>query len=147
MTKTLTPDSILRALTGYPPGAARLKSDTMPDRTLLETFPNQFPSRNYVIEIVCPEFTSVCPKTGQPDFGVLTIIYTPEERCVELRSLKLYLQQFRNEGIFYENVTNRILDDLVAILMPRRLTLKAAFSARGGISTTVTVEHSSNVSG
>ena len=119
----------------------------MPDRTLLETFPNEFPSRDYLIEIVCPEFTSVCPKTGQPDFGVLTITYTPEELCVELKSLKLYLQQFRNEGIFYENVTNRILDDLVAALAPRRLTLKAAFTARGGISTTVTVEHSSDMSG
>lgn len=113
----------------------------MPNRDLLETFANQFPGRDYVIEIVCPEFTSVCPKTGQPDFGVLTISYTPEARCVELKSLKMYLQQFRNEGIFYENVTNTILDDLVAVLAPRRLQLKAAFTARGGISTTVTVVH------
>ncbi len=113
----------------------------MPFRDLLETFPNQFPDRDYVIEIVCPEFTSVCPKTGQPDFGALTITYTPEERCLELKSLKLYLQQFRNEGIFYENVTNQILDDLVAVLSPRKLTLQAAFTPRGGISTTVTVVH------
>jgi 7-cyano-7-deazaguanine reductase len=113
----------------------------MPTTDLIETFANQFPGRDYTIEIVCPEFTSVCPKTGQPDFGVLTITYTPEAKCVELKSLKMYLQQFRNEGIFYENVTNRILDDLVAMLAPRRLTLRAAFSARGGITTTVVVTH------
>src|SRR6476661_3962625 len=95
-------------------------------REILETFENQFPSRDYVIEIVCPEFTSVCPKTGQPDFGTLTITYTPAAKCVELKSLKLYLQQFRNEGIFYETVTNRILDDLVAVLSPRRIQLAAA---------------------
>lgn len=110
-------------------------------RERLETFENQHPQRDYTIEIVCPEFTSVCPKTGQPDFGTLTFTYTPDRRCVELKSLKLYLQCFRNEGIFYENVTNRILDDLVAVLAPRRMTLRAAFTPRGGISTTVVVEH------
>jgi 7-cyano-7-deazaguanine reductase len=110
-------------------------------RELLETFDNQFPGRDYVIEIVCPEFTSVCPKTGQPDFGTLTFTYTPEAKCVELKSLKLYLQSFRNQGIFYENVTNRILDDLVAVLAPRRMKLVAAFTSRGGISTSVTVVH------
>ena len=108
-------------------------------RDVLETFENQYPGRDYSIQIVCPEFTSVCPKTGQPDFGTLTITYVPEARCVELKSLKLYLQQFRNEGIFYENVTNRILDDLVAVLNPRKMTLVAAFTARGGITTSVTV--------
>lgn len=108
---------------------------------LLETFDNQFPGRDYVIEIVCPEFTSVCPKTAQPDFGTLTFTYTPDRKCVELRSLKLYLQSFRNAGIFYENVTNRILDDLVAVLQPRRMKLVAAFTPRGGISTSVTVVH------
>jgi 7-cyano-7-deazaguanine reductase len=97
----------------------------------LETFDNQFPGRDYV----------VCPKTGQPDFGTLTITYTPDRKCVELKSLKLYLQSFRNQGIFYENVTNRILDDLVAALQPRRLKLVAAFTPRGGISTSVTVVH------
>ena len=96
------------------------------------------PSRDYTIEIVCPEFTSVCPKTGQPDFGTLTFRYVPDGKCVELKSLKLYLQQFRNEGIFYEHVTNRILDDLVSLLSPRRIELTAAFTARGGITTTVT---------
>jgi 7-cyano-7-deazaguanine reductase len=110
-------------------------------RDVLETFTNQFPERDYTIEIRCPEFTSVCPKTGQPDFGVLTFTYTPEAKCVELKSLKLYLQQFRNEGIFYEHVTNRILDDLVAALQPRRMTLAAAFTARGGITTSVTVTY------
>ena len=110
-------------------------------RNELETFDNQFPGRDYEIEIVCPEFTSVCPKTGQPDFGTLTVTYTPDKKCVELKSLKMYLQQYRNEGIFYENVTNTILDDLVAVLAPRKLTLVAAFSARGGITTNVTVRH------
>ncbi len=107
---------------------------------MLETFKNTYPHRNYVIEIVCPEFTSVCPKTGQPDFGTLTFQYIPDELCVELKSLKLYLQQFRNEGIFYENITNRILDDLVSTLHPRWMKLTASFTPRGGISTTVTVE-------
>jgi len=111
---------------------------------ILETFENEFPEREYVIEIVCPEFTSVCPKTGHPDFGTLTFRYIPDQLCIELKSLKLYLQKFRNEGIFYENITNRILDDMVAALEPRHLTLIAAFTARGGITTTVTVEHRSS---
>lgn len=110
-------------------------------RETLETFANTFPQRDYEIEIVCPEFTSVCPKTGQPDFGTLTIVYTPDKDCVELKSLKLYLQQFRNEGIFYENVTNTILDDLVAVLQPRQLTLMADFSPRGGITSRITVTY------
>jgi 7-cyano-7-deazaguanine reductase len=105
----------------------------------LETFDNQFPDRDYTIEIVAPEFTSVCPKTGQPDFGTLTLTYTPDQRCVELKSLKFYLQSFRNDGIFYENVTNRIFDDLWTALGPRRMKLLAAFTPRGGISTNVTV--------
>lgn len=109
-------------------------------REMLETFDNQFPDREYQIEIICPEFTSVCPKTGQPDFGTLTITYVPAKTCVELKSLKLYLQRFRNEGIFYEHVTNRILDDLVAKVQPRRMQLRAAFTPRGGISTVVTAE-------
>jgi len=110
-------------------------------RDVLETFDNQYPERDYTIEIVAPEFTSVCPKTGQPDFGTMTITYVPDRKCVELKSLKLYLQQFRNEGIFYEHATNRILDDLVAVLAPRRMTLKAAFTPRGGITTTVTATY------
>ena len=92
-----------------------------------------------------PEFTSLCPKTGQPDFGTLTITYTPDRHCVELKSLKLYLQRFRNEGIFYENITNTILDDLVAVLAPRWVKLEAAFHARGGITETVTAQHTASV--
>ncbi len=110
-------------------------------RDTLETFPNTFPQRNYTIQIVCPEFTSVCPKTGQPDFGTLTFTYVPDKTCVELKSLKMYLQRFRNEGIFYENVTNRILDDLVAVLAPRTMTLVADFSPRGGITSRITVQY------
>ena len=111
-------------------------------RDVLETFDNQYPGRDYTIQIVCPEFTSVCPKTGQPDFGTLTITYVPDRKCVELKSLKLYLQQYRNEGIFYEHATNRILDDLVAAIEPRQMKLVAAFTPRGGITTTVTAEFS-----
>ncbi len=110
-------------------------------RDILETFENQYPQRDYSIEIVCPEFTSVCPKTGQPDFGTLTFTYVPDKKCVELKSLKLYLQQFRNEGIFYEHATNRILDDLVAVLQPRRMQLVARFTPRGGITTSVTATY------
>ena len=104
----------------------------------LETFPNRHPGRDYVIEIVCPEFTSVCPKTGQPDFGTITYTYTPNEKCVELKALKLYLQRFRNEGIFYEHVVNRLLDDFVKACQPRRAKVVGAFTPRGGITTTVT---------
>ena len=106
----------------------------------METFANQFPERDYVIEVVCPEFTSMCPKTGQPDFGTITFTYTPDKLCVELKSLKLYLQRFRNEGIFYENVVNQLLDDFVKACQPRRLKVVGAFTPRGGISTTVTCE-------
>jgi 7-cyano-7-deazaguanine reductase len=109
-------------------------------RETLETFENQFPNRNYRIEIECPEFTSVCPKTGQPDFGVITLTYTPDLKCVELKSLKLYLQRFRNEGIFYENVTNQIADDLIECLAPRQLRLQAEFTPRGGISSTIVID-------
>lgn len=109
-------------------------------RSQLETFENQFSDRDYRIEIVAPEFTSVCPKTGQPDYGTLTIQYIPNKLCIELKSLKLYLQSFRNEGIFYEHVTNTILDDLATVAKPRYMKLVAAFTARGGISTSVTAE-------
>lgn len=110
-------------------------------RDILETFENQFPDRDYEIETICPEFTSVCPKTGQPDFGTLTITYVPDKLCYELKALKLYLQQFRNHGAFYEHVTNFILDDLVAVTQPRRLKIVAAFTPRGGLRTNVTVEY------
>jgi len=116
-------------------------------REVLETFENQFPLRKYSIEIVCPEFTSVCPKTGQPDFGVLTFEYVPATRCVELKSLKLYLQQFRNEGIFYEHVTNCILDDVVSAVQPRWMKLTAKFTPRGGITTTITATYEESLDG
>ena len=110
-------------------------------REILETFDNPHPDRDYVIETVCPEFTSVCPKTGQPDFGTLTITYVPDQSCVELKSLKLYLQKYRNVGAFYEDVSNRILDDLVTVTQPRSMKLVAAFTPRGGISTTITADY------
>ena len=109
-----------------------------PSRDILDTFENPHPDRDYVIESVCPEFTSVCPKTGQPDFATLTISYIPDQTCYELKSLKLYLQQYRNHGAFYEDVTNCILDDLVAVTSPRQMSIVAEFTVRGGIGTTVT---------
>src|SRR5919106_616179 len=114
-------------------------------RSLLETFENEFPDRDYQIEIVAPEFTSVCPRTGQPDFGTLTITYTPHKKCVELKSLKFYMQSFRDKGIFYEHVTNTILDDLAAVIEPRRMKIEAAFNTRGGMSETVTAEYSATL--
>ena len=104
----------------------------------LATFPNPRPERDYEITISCPEFTSVCPMTGLPDFGEIRIVYVPDATCVELKSLKYYLLEFRNRGIFYEAVTNQILDDLVAAIHPRRMTVVGNFSARGGITTSVT---------
>ncbi|MBI4231519.1 MAG: NADPH-dependent 7-cyano-7-deazaguanine reductase QueF [Planctomycetes bacterium] len=115
---------------------------TRPTRAL-ETFPNPHPGREYVVRMECPEFTSVCPKTGQPDFGVIRIAYVPDRMCVELKSLKLYLWSYRNEGAFYEDLTNRILDDLVGACAPRRLTVTGAFTVRGGIQTTVVASHPS----
>jgi 7-cyano-7-deazaguanine reductase len=108
---------------------------------LLETFPNPRPERDFEIQIRCPEFTSVCPKTGHPDFGEIRITYVPDRACIELKSLKYYLNDYRNQGIFYEAVTNKILDDLVAACAPRRMTVTGAFTARGGITTTVVAEH------
>ena len=110
-------------------------------RATLETFPNPYPQRDYSIETICPEFTSLCPKTGQPDFGTLTITYVPDQLCFELKSLKLYLQQYRNHGAFYEAVTNIILDDLVAVTQPRMMSIIGAFTPRGGIRTNVIVEY------
>jgi 7-cyano-7-deazaguanine reductase len=103
----------------------------------LETFPNSHRGRDYTIVHTCPEFTAVCPKTGQPDFGTIRISYVPDRLCVELKSLKVYLFAFRNRGIFYEDVTNVILDDLVRALRPRRMTVEGDFRVRGGISTVV----------
>lgn len=111
----------------------------MCDASKLETFENPNPQREYEIEIECPEFTSVCPKTGQPDFGTITITYCPDKVCLELKALKIYMQSYRNEGIFYEALTNRILDDLVAACRPRWMRICSAFTPRGGITTSVTV--------
>lgn len=104
----------------------------------LETFPNPRPGREFEIAIDCPEFTSVCPKTGLPDFGTIRITYVPDATCVELKSLKFYLMAFRDRGIFYESVTNQILDDLVAACAPLRMTVVGDFTPRGGIKTVVT---------
>lgn len=109
---------------------------TRPSKTL-ETFPNPHPDRDYEVELTCPEFTTLCPLTGQPDFATFTISYVPGPRCVELKSLKLYLWSFRDEGHFHEDVTNLVLNDLVAALDPRRITVEAAFNVRGGIRTVV----------
>ena len=108
------------------------------DRSVLETFPNPQPDRDYVIEFECPEFTCVCPKTGQPDFATIHIDYRPDQVCVELKSLKLYLWSFRNVGAFHEKVTNDICSDLAELLAPRALRVRAEFMVRGGITTTVT---------
>ena len=107
----------------------------------IETFPNPRPERDYEIAIQCPEFTSLCPKTGLPDFGEIRITYVPDAACIELKALKYYLIAFRNRGIFYESVTNEILDDLVALLRPRRMTVVGDFSVRGGIKTVVTATY------
>lgn len=107
----------------------------------LETFPNPRPERDFSIEIRCPEFTSMCPKTGLPDFGEIIITYVPDQTCIELKSLKYYMLAYRNQGIFYEAATNKILDDLVAACSPKKMTIVGAFTARGGITTNVTVHH------
>jgi len=107
----------------------------------IETFPNPRPERDYEIAIQCQEFTSVCPKTGLPDFGEIRITYVPDASCIELKSLKYYMIAFRNRGIFYEHATNQILDDLVAAIHPRRMRVVGDFSVRGGIKTVVTAEY------
>lgn len=107
----------------------------------LETFPNPHPQRDYTIRIRIPEFTCLCPKTGQPDFATLDLEYVPDARCVELKALKLYVWSFRDEGAFHEDVTNRILEDLVEACAPRFMRLTAEFNVRGGIYTTVVAEH------
>lgn len=118
----------------------KLGSTAAPSKEL-ESFPNPAPARDFEIAFDCPEFTCLCPVTGQPDFATIRIRYTPDARCVELKSLKLYLWSFRNEGHFHEAVTNRICDDLVRLLAPRKLTVVGDFMVRGGIHTVVTVNH------
>ena len=117
--------------TKHPPQVARV----------LETFPNPNPGRDYLIRFETDEFTCLCPKTGQPDFATIRVEYVPDELCVELKSWKLYLWSYRNEGAFHEAVTNRILDDLVAAVAPRRARIEGDFNIRGGIHTTVVAEH------
>jgi 7-cyano-7-deazaguanine reductase len=112
----------------------------LPGKTL-ETFPNPKPERDYLIHMEIPEFTCLCPKTGQPDFATLILDYISDKSCIELKSLKLYIWSFRNEGHFHEDVTNRILDDLVAAIQPRFMRLTAKFYVRGGIFTNVVAEH------
>ena len=110
-------------------------------RKLLETFENEYQDRDYTIEHTAPEFTSVCPVTGQPDFATIILEYIPNKLCIELKSYKIYLTSFRNDGIYYESVTNRILDDLVATCKPRYMKITAEFNTRGGISSVVEVEY------
>ena len=107
----------------------------------LETFPNPHPDRDYTIRIRTPEFTCLCPKTGQPDFATLFLEYVPEQLCIELKSFKLYVWSFRDEGAFHEDITNRILSDLVSACQPRFMRLRAEFNVRGGVYTDVVVEH------
>lgn len=108
---------------------------------LLETFENKYFNRDYTVTHIAPEFTSLCPKTGQPDFATITVEYIPDELCVELKSLKFYLNSYRNDGIFFESVTNQILDDLVAVTKPRYMLITAEFNVRGGISSVIEAEY------
>ena len=110
-------------------------------RRTLDTFANPSPDRDYVIRHECPEYSALCPLTGQPDFGTIVVVYTPDRLCVELKSLKLYLQSYRSRGIFYEDVTNVILDDLVACVAPRWMQVQSTWTVRGGIHSVITAEH------
>ena len=116
-------------------------------RSILEVFGNPRPQRDYQIEFVFPEFTSLCPVTGQPDFATITVRYVPDEWCVEMKSLKLYFFAYRNKGIFYEGVVNTICDDLVSVLQPQKLTVIGAFNARGGTTGVITVEYEPKLNG
>lgn len=116
-------------------------SDSDSFRETLEVFENPSPSRRFTIVHHCPEFTSVCPKTGQPDYGKIVFTYVPDQVCVELKSLKMYLQRFRNEGIFYEAVTNRIMDDFLAVVKPLRATVESQWTPRGGLHSNIVVEY------
>jgi 7-cyano-7-deazaguanine reductase len=113
----------------------------MSSTAMIETFPNPRPERDFEIAISCPEFTSVCPKTGLPDFGEIRITYVPGDRCIELKSLKYYMFEYRNRGVFFEAATNQILDDLVAACQPRRMAVVGDFAVRGGMKTVVTASY------
>jgi len=112
---------------------------------LLDTFKNEFPNRDYTIIHTAPEFTSLCPKTGQPDFATITVEYIPDKLCIELKSLKIYFNSYRNEGLFFESATNKILDDLVAVCKPRYMLISADFNVRGGISSVIEAEYFSKL--
>jgi 7-cyano-7-deazaguanine reductase len=116
----------------------------MSKKPRLEVFKNPYPARDYCITVRCPEFTSVCPRTGQPDFGEIIIEYCPDKRCIELKSLKFYMQSYRNRGIFYEALTNEILEDLSSACKPRWMKVTSKFSPRGGITTEVSAEYPSS---
>ncbi len=122
-------------------GSQSKRSYDAPDKSILEAFPNRYPGRDYVINFEHPEFTSLCPMTGQPDFGTIRVCYAPGEKCVESKSFKLYMGAFRNHGSFMESLTNRIADDLIEVLAPRRMTVEGIFNVRGGTYISVRVEH------
>ncbi len=134
MTDIRTPDLTLL-------GASAAKFPSCPDEAKLEAFPNRYAFRDYTIEFDCPEFTSLCPITGQPDFAQITITYVPDQLCIESKSLKLYLGSFRNTGMFHEEITNRILEDLTAACQPRSMRVVGRMNPRGGISIQVTAEY------
>lgn len=113
----------------------------MSKKEILEVFENKFPERNYIIEHIAPEFTSLCPKTGQPDFATIILKYIPDEFCAELKSLKLYFNSYRNDGVFYETLTNQILSDLADAVKPRAMRIIAEFNVRGGISSVITADY------
>ncbi len=142
----------MTALTDFDPRELG-KTSTLTDaqiaapRTILDTFPNPRVGRDYEIKFIFPEFTSMCPVTGQPDFATFTITYTPREHCVEMKSLKLYFLAFRNQGIFYEAVTNQVFDDLKETLDPLRLAVEGDFAVRGGTKGIITVRHADREKG
>lgn len=122
-------------------GKSQTEYPDSPDKARLESFENRYSGRDYWVEFDCPEFTALCPMTGQPDFGHITIRYIPDQLCVESKSLKLYLFSFRNHGTFHEEVVNRILDDLIAAIQPRQAIVKGVFNPRGGIAITAEAYH------
>ena len=126
-------------------GQSKTDYPNSPDEARLEAFENRYADRDYWVEFDCPEFTALCPMTGQPDFGHITIRYIPDTRCVESKSLKLYLFSFRNHGTFHEEVVNRVLDDLVALLKPRRAIVKGTFNPRGGIAITAEASYPDSI--
>src|SRR5262249_15703189 len=132
--------------TDLPPSSLFLSEDPTDMPLAVDTFPNQFPNRDYEIEITCPEFTAVCPKTGQPDFGTIIIHYIPPKHCLELKSLKLYLFSYRDRGIFYEHSINTILDDLVTSCRPRKMKVVGHFNPRGGMTARITAVYEASES-